>query len=83
MNRIQNLMPLSFVILAALLSWCSISTIAQDTSGQMMTGPSMMNKNVELDKGIGYDAYDEGRKYYRIYQLNVDYFKSNCFGSKC
>jgi uncharacterized membrane protein YkoI len=28
------------------LSWCSISIIAQDISGQMMTGPSMMNKNV-------------------------------------
>lgn len=46
MKKEQNLMPLSFVILGALLTWCSISMTAPATSGQMMTGPSMMNKNM-------------------------------------
>jgi len=46
MKKVQNLMSLTFVILGALLTWCIISIAAPATSGQMMTGPSMMNKNM-------------------------------------
>ena len=39
-------LPLSFVILAALLVWGTVSMTAQSTSGQMKPGPNMMNKNM-------------------------------------
>ena len=43
-NRIG--IPLSSVILAALLVWGTVSITAQTTSGQMKAGLNMMNKNM-------------------------------------
>src|SRR5574341_860855 len=37
---------LSIVILALLMTWISNYVIVQSTSGQMMVGPNMMNKNM-------------------------------------
>lgn len=82
MKKVQNLMPLSFVILGALLTWYLISITAPATSGQMMTGPSMMNKNMRWTTESGMTPVMRG-EYYRVYQLHVNYFKSNRLGSKC
>ena len=46
MNKIQIGMPLSFVTLAALLVWYSITMTVHTASGQMMVGPNMMNNNM-------------------------------------
>ena len=60
MKKVQNLMPLSFVILGALLTWCSISMTAPATSGQMMTGPNMMNKNMNWTTESGMTSVMRG-----------------------
>ena len=46
MEKNKIWMPLSSVILAALLVWGTVSMMAQTTSGQMKTGQIMMNKNM-------------------------------------
>jgi uncharacterized membrane protein YkoI len=46
MENNQNGVFLSFVILALLMTWISNYVIVQSTSGQMMVGPNMMNKNM-------------------------------------
>ena len=50
-NRIW--MPLVSVILAALLVWGTVSMTTQTTSGQMMSGPDMMNKNMSGTMELG------------------------------
>ena len=56
MKKVQNLMPLSFVILGALLTWYSISMTAPSTSGQMMIRSQHDEQEHELDDGIRYDV---------------------------
>jgi len=46
MEKNKIWLPLSSVILAALLAWGTVSMTAQTTSGQMKAGPNMMNKNM-------------------------------------
>jgi uncharacterized membrane protein YkoI len=46
MENNQNGVFLSFVTLALLMTWISNYVIVQSTSGQMIVGPNMMNKNM-------------------------------------
>ena len=53
MEKNKIWMPLSSVILAALLAWGTVSMTTQTTSGQMKTGPNMMNKNMSGTMELG------------------------------
>ncbi|MFI5424893.1 MAG: PepSY domain-containing protein [Nitrososphaerales archaeon] len=56
MNKIQIGMPLSFVSLAALLVWYSITMTVHTASGQMMVGPNMMNNNMSWTTESGMEG---------------------------
>ena len=53
MEKNKIWMPLSSVILQPLLVWGTVSMTAQTTSGQMKTGPNMMNKNMSGTMELG------------------------------